>query len=224
VVAHHPGSRWTRSCPEAVRWRSCLWPTAPPSPPTRFTRRCLWRVQLRTHLRDPCQAPTRSRLALRRHRGWSAPLTFSRLRSALSLPPCSAPPSGRRPCARRRGAQEEGPFVRDSITDSLLATEFFIATAVLTSRVLAAVTAKRPGPAGPWQSARPGSGRWPANMPRCAGWRRSSPQSPRCEMHPLAAYKGLRELHARGMVVTAGRHDRTHLWLPADPTTKRRAA
>jgi signal transduction histidine kinase len=40
-------------------------------------------------------------------------------------------------------AQEEGPFVRDSLTDSLLATQFFIATAALTSLVLAAVTAER---------------------------------------------------------------------------------
>jgi signal transduction histidine kinase len=40
-------------------------------------------------------------------------------------------------------AQDEGPFVRDSITDSLLATQLFIATAALTSLVLAAVTAER---------------------------------------------------------------------------------
>jgi signal transduction histidine kinase len=40
-------------------------------------------------------------------------------------------------------AQEDGPFVRDSITDSLLATQFFIATSALTSLVLAAVTAER---------------------------------------------------------------------------------
>jgi len=40
-------------------------------------------------------------------------------------------------------AQEEGPFVRDSITDSLLATQLFLATAALTSLVLAAVTAER---------------------------------------------------------------------------------
>jgi len=40
-------------------------------------------------------------------------------------------------------AQEEGPFVRDSITDSLLATQFFIAVAALTSLVLAAVTSER---------------------------------------------------------------------------------
>ncbi len=40
-------------------------------------------------------------------------------------------------------AQQEGPFVRESITDSLLATQFFIATAALTSLVLAAVTAER---------------------------------------------------------------------------------
>jgi signal transduction histidine kinase len=40
-------------------------------------------------------------------------------------------------------AQESGPFVRDSITDSLLATQFFIATAGLTSLLLAAVTAER---------------------------------------------------------------------------------
>jgi signal transduction histidine kinase len=40
-------------------------------------------------------------------------------------------------------AQEDGPFVRDSITDSLLATQLFIATAALTSLFLAAVTAER---------------------------------------------------------------------------------
>jgi signal transduction histidine kinase len=40
-------------------------------------------------------------------------------------------------------AQENGPFVRESITDSLLATQLFIATAALTSLLLAAVTAER---------------------------------------------------------------------------------
>jgi signal transduction histidine kinase/integral membrane sensor domain MASE1 len=40
-------------------------------------------------------------------------------------------------------AQDDGPFVRDSITQSLLATQFFIATAALTSLLLAAVTAER---------------------------------------------------------------------------------
>jgi signal transduction histidine kinase len=45
-------------------------------------------------------------------------------------------------------AHEDGPFVRDSITDSLLATQIFIATAALTSLVLAAVTAERTHAAG----------------------------------------------------------------------------
>src|SRR3954451_7037802 len=40
-------------------------------------------------------------------------------------------------------AQHEGPFVRDSITDSLLATQLFIAICALTSLLLAAVTAER---------------------------------------------------------------------------------
>ena len=40
-------------------------------------------------------------------------------------------------------AQDSGPFVRDSITHSLLASQLFIATAALTSLVLAAVTAER---------------------------------------------------------------------------------
>ena len=40
-------------------------------------------------------------------------------------------------------AENDGPFVRDSITDSLLATQLFIATAALTSLLLAAVTAER---------------------------------------------------------------------------------
>ena len=40
-------------------------------------------------------------------------------------------------------ANNEGPFVRDSITDSLLATQLFIAIGALTSLVLAAVRAER---------------------------------------------------------------------------------
>ena len=40
-------------------------------------------------------------------------------------------------------AQNEGPFVRDSITDSLLTTQLFIAVSALTSLLLAAVTAER---------------------------------------------------------------------------------
>src|SRR4051812_29115152 len=40
-------------------------------------------------------------------------------------------------------AQSSGPFVRDSLTDSLLVTQLFIATAAITTLVLAAVTAER---------------------------------------------------------------------------------
>jgi signal transduction histidine kinase len=40
-------------------------------------------------------------------------------------------------------SQDDGPFVRDSITDSLLTTQLFIAIAALTSLLLAAVTAER---------------------------------------------------------------------------------
>ena len=40
-------------------------------------------------------------------------------------------------------AVNKGPFVRDSITDSLLATQLFIAISALTSLVLAAMTAER---------------------------------------------------------------------------------
>src|SRR4051794_20184259 len=40
-------------------------------------------------------------------------------------------------------AHNNGPFVRESITDSLLSTQLFLATAALTSLVLAAVTAER---------------------------------------------------------------------------------
>ncbi len=40
-------------------------------------------------------------------------------------------------------AQNAGPFVRDSTTDSLLATQLFVAIAALTSLILAAVTAER---------------------------------------------------------------------------------
>jgi signal transduction histidine kinase len=40
-------------------------------------------------------------------------------------------------------AENDGPFVRDSITDSLLATQLFIGIAALTSLLLAALTAER---------------------------------------------------------------------------------
>jgi signal transduction histidine kinase len=40
-------------------------------------------------------------------------------------------------------ARNAGPFVRDSVTESLLATQLFVAIAALTSLVLAAVTAER---------------------------------------------------------------------------------
>jgi signal transduction histidine kinase len=40
-------------------------------------------------------------------------------------------------------AQEDGPFVRESITDSLLSTQLFITVCALTSLLLAAVTAER---------------------------------------------------------------------------------
>ena len=40
-------------------------------------------------------------------------------------------------------AQNAGPFVRESLTDSLLSTQLFIATAAVTSLLLAAVTAER---------------------------------------------------------------------------------
>ena len=40
-------------------------------------------------------------------------------------------------------AQNDGPFVRESITDSLLTTQLFIAIAALTSLLLAAMTAER---------------------------------------------------------------------------------
>ena len=40
-------------------------------------------------------------------------------------------------------AQNDGPFVRDSITDSLLSTQLFIAVSALTALVLAAETAER---------------------------------------------------------------------------------
>jgi PAS domain S-box-containing protein len=45
-------------------------------------------------------------------------------------------------------ANDAGPFVRQSITDSLLSTQLFIATAALTALVLAAVTAERAAAAG----------------------------------------------------------------------------
>jgi len=44
-------------------------------------------------------------------------------------------------------AHSEGPFVRESITDSLLATQLFIAISAITSLILAAVTAERTGAA-----------------------------------------------------------------------------
>ena len=66
-------------------------------------------------------------------------------------------------------AQSDGPFVRESLTDSLLATQLFIATAAITSLVLAAVTAER-------TRAEAGvSARSPTSRRHCAGSPRSSP-------------------------------------------------
>ena len=67
-------------------------------------------------------------------------------------------------------AQNDGPFVRESITNSLLATQLFIATSALTSLLLAAVTAERTEAEEAASSARS-----PASRPRCAGSRRWSP-------------------------------------------------
>ena len=66
---------------------------------------------------------------------WSALRFGPRGASAASLVVCSI--------TVWNTAQNDGPFVRDSITDSLLATQLFIAIAALTSMVLAAVTAER---------------------------------------------------------------------------------
>ena len=60
-----------------------------------------------------------------------------------------------------------GPFVRDSLPDSLLATQLFLAVAALTSMVLAAVTAERISN----ELSRAGS---PASRRRCDASRRSS--------------------------------------------------
>ena len=68
-------------------------------------------------------------------------------------------------------AENEGPFVRDSITDSLLATQLFIAIAALTSLVLAAVTAERTERRG-----QP-SARSRTSRRRCAGSPRWSPRA-----------------------------------------------
>ncbi len=46
---------------------------------------------------------------------------------------------------------------------------------------------------------------------------------PWCGMDPKAAYRGFRELRALGLIVKAGMHGRTHLWLPAGPNKKQRA-
>ena len=71
-------------------------------------------------------------------------------------------------------AQNDGPFVRDSITDSLLATQLFIAISALTSLVLAAETAERTRAGRRSRQARRPSARSRTSRRRCAGWPRSS--------------------------------------------------
>jgi signal transduction histidine kinase len=66
---------------------------------------------------------------------WSA-LRFGRWGGATALLVTAA-------LTVRHTADGSGPFVRDSLTDSLLATQLFLAVAALTSMVLAAVTAER---------------------------------------------------------------------------------
>ena len=72
-------------------------------------------------------------------------------------------------------AQSDGPFVRDSLTDSLLATQLFIAISAITSLVLAAVTAERTRAARRWRPPRRRNARSPTSRRRCAGSPRSSP-------------------------------------------------
>jgi hypothetical protein len=43
---------------------------------------------------------------------------------------------------------------------------------------------------------------------------------PWCDMSPMAAYRGVRELHARGLIKPVGRSQRAYLWVPAYATTK----
>ena len=57
-----------------------------------------------------------------------------------------------------------GPFVRDSITDSVLATQLFLAVAALTSLVLAAMTAERRGLNGGCSRASGRTGAWRAEQ------------------------------------------------------------
>ena len=71
-------------------------------------------------------------------------------------------PSGRPP-------QNDGPFVRESLTDSLLATQLFIAISAVTSLLLAAVTAERTRAARALAATRRRSARSPASRRRCAG-------------------------------------------------------
>ena len=71
-------------------------------------------------------------------------------------------------------AQNDGPFVRESLTDSLLSTQLFIATAALTSLLLAAVTAERTRAArAPSRLPRRPSARSRTSRRRCAGSPRS---------------------------------------------------
>ena len=67
-------------------------------------------------------------------------------------------------------AQSDGPFVRESLTDSLHATQLFIAISAITSLILAAVTAERTRAAPRRLSARS-----PTSRRLCAGSPRSSP-------------------------------------------------
>ena len=71
-------------------------------------------------------------------------------------------------------AQNDGPFLRDSITESLLATQLFIAVSALTSLVLAAETAERTRREKRSRQARRHSVHLRTSRRRCAEWPRSS--------------------------------------------------
>ena len=77
-------------------------------------------------------------------------------------------------------AHNAGPFVRESITDSLLSSQLFLATAALTALVLAAVTAERTRADEALRANEERCARW------CNRWRRASSSATRGGSSPTA--------------------------------------
>ena len=114
-------------------------------------------------------------------------------------------------------AHNAGPFVRESITDSLLSSQLFLATAALTALVLAAVTAERTEPTRRCDPTRSDCGRW------CNPWPRASSSATDAGSSPTATRPRSRSSASTAADCAAGGRRTSSAWRWTPTTSPSRA-